>query len=246
MHSFLTFSICVYLKTRSNYKYVCMSQWMILEAFVTQDLQDTNKTLFQANNSAWQMHLRTSQTSVNLGSRGTQAMSFIFVDTQAEETLAEKRGLVIWRWGQGFFIMYYSTTTRCSFSSQNRYNFKHESCWTSSSALSRRSVTLLAQLLLYLCQSTVKQYQISTAGFHRHAVPRETVKQISGFFNLSSPLGDSIALIYLKPTASLKLAGMWRGLLRTVSITLCNIQNFDFFPWIYNEIKYYIYYEIIP
>lgn len=175
MHSFSTSSICGYLKRRSNYKHVCMSQWMILEAFVTQDLQDINKTLLQANNNAWQMHLRTSQTSVNLGSRGTQAMSFIFVDAQAEETSAKKKGLVIWRCGQGFFIMYYSTTTWCSFSSQNRHCFKHESCWTSS-ALSRRSVTLLAQLPLYICQSTVKQYQISTAGFHSHAAPRETVK----------------------------------------------------------------------
>lgn len=68
---------------------------MILEAFVSQDLQDINKTLLQANKSAWQIYLGTSQTSVNLCSRGTQAMSFIFVDTQAEETLAKKKRLVI-------------------------------------------------------------------------------------------------------------------------------------------------------
>lgn len=63
-----------------------MSQWTILEAFVSQDLQDINKTLLQANNNAWQIYLRTCQTPVNLGSHGAQAMSFIFVDTQAEET----------------------------------------------------------------------------------------------------------------------------------------------------------------
>lgn len=71
-----------------------MSQWMILEAFVSQDLEDINKTLLQANTSAWQMYLRNSQTSVNLSSCRTQAMSFIFVDTQAEEILA-KKGLII-------------------------------------------------------------------------------------------------------------------------------------------------------
>lgn len=68
---------------------------MILEAFVSQDLQDINKMLLQANNSAWQIYLRTSQTSVNLCSCATQAVSFIFVDTQAEETLAKEKGLVI-------------------------------------------------------------------------------------------------------------------------------------------------------
>lgn len=70
-----------------------MSQWMILEGFVSQNLQDINKRLFQANKSALQMYLSIFQTSANLSSCGTQAMSFIFVDTQAEETLPKKKGL---------------------------------------------------------------------------------------------------------------------------------------------------------
>lgn len=79
-----------------------MSPWTIWGAFVSQDLQNINKKLLQANNSGWQMYLSTSQISVNVG---TQAMSFIFVNIQAEKNCQEESHLGM-RVGYLFHILF--------------------------------------------------------------------------------------------------------------------------------------------